>query len=238
MLFVNDVYYAVRKGKNWGRTLLIITFDEHGGLCDHVVPATNATPPDKESREEGEFGFRFDRFGPRVPTLFISPYVEEATVIRAPGKTPFDHTSIIKTICNRWGLEGLTDRDKAAPDFGAVLSRNEDTPRLETPTFEPRPYKKMPEPKAHRAPLGHLGRHATPAPTSTTGDLSPVATPSCARASWTTATARLRSRFLACACLIRSSRTGSSNVVHQVWRGAWPSSSARRSHRGDILPPG
>ena len=155
--FVNDVYNAVRTGKNWGRTLLVITFDEHGGLYDHVVPPTNATPPDNQSRDEGEFGFRFDRFGPRVPTLFISPYVEEGTVIRARGETPFDHTSIIKTICKRWELEGLTDRDKAAPDFGAVLSRNDDTPRRETPSFEPRPYTPMPEPKAHQAPLGHLG---------------------------------------------------------------------------------
>lgn len=155
--FVNDVYNAIRRGKNWDRTLFVITFDEHGGLYDHVVPPTNAMPPDALSRDAGELGFRFDRFGLRVPTLFISPYVEEGTVIRAPGETPFDHTSIIKTICKRWDLEGLTARDKAAPDFGAVLSRDERAPRRETPSFEPRPYTPLPEPKAHQAPLGHLG---------------------------------------------------------------------------------
>ena len=105
------MYDAVRHGKRWDRTLLVVTFDEHGGLYDHVAPATNATPPD-DPPVPGDHGFLFDRFGTRVPTIFISPYVEEGTVIRSDGDTPFDHTSIIKTLCDRWGLEHLTERDR------------------------------------------------------------------------------------------------------------------------------
>ena len=155
-VFIQEVYDAVRQGKHWDRTLLLITFDEHGGLYDHVPPPTNATPPD-EPPIEGDHGFLFDRFGLRVPTIFVSPYIEEGTVVRAEGDTPFDHTSIIKTLCDRWDLEGLTARDRAAPSFAPVLTRAADQPRLETPAIEARPYKRLPEPKAHQGPIGHLG---------------------------------------------------------------------------------
>ena len=158
-VFVREVYDAVRQGKNWDRTLLVITFDEHGGLYDHVAPPTNATPPD-EPTIPGDEGFLFDRFGLRVPTLFISPYVEEGTVVRAAGETPFDHTSIIKTICERWDLEGLTERDKSAPSFAPVLTRAASEPRLETPDITARHYERLPEPIAHKSPVGHLGQQA------------------------------------------------------------------------------
>jgi phospholipase C len=147
----------MRQGAHWDRTLLLITFDEHGGLYDDVVPPHNATPPGGYPEDHGEFGFQFDRFGLRVPAVFVSPYVEAATVVRAPGETPFDHTTIIKTLCNRWNLEPLTERDRAAPDFMAVLTRPLDEPRMETPTLAPRPYVPAPEPKAHQSKLGHLG---------------------------------------------------------------------------------
>ena len=171
--FVQEVYDAVRHGKRWDRTLLVITFDEHGGLYDHVVPPLNATPPD-DPPTAGDEGFRFDRFGLRVPTLFVSPYVEEGTVVRASGATPFDHTSIIKTLCERWELEGLTARDRAAPSFAPVLSRSADQPRLETPEVTPRPYERLPEPKAHEAPLGHLGQQALELSSAVMGEAVPV----------------------------------------------------------------
>jgi len=158
--FINDVYNAVRQGKRWDRTLLLITFDEHGGLYDHVAPPENATPPGVPG-DENECGFQFDRFGLRVPAIFVSPYIEEGTVIRASGEIPFDHTSIIKTLSKRWDLEGLTDRDRAAPDFMAVLARSEDEPRVETPTYTPRPYTPAPEPRAHQSKLGHLAHQLT-----------------------------------------------------------------------------
>jgi phospholipase C len=124
-----DVYHAVSQGPAWNKTLLIITFDEHGGCYDHVPPPWGATPPDNCI---GEFGFRFDRFGPRVPTLLISPLIKAGTVFRVPDSaTQLDHTSILATIEKRWRLPALTKRDAAAEDVGAVLTL--DQPRIDDP---------------------------------------------------------------------------------------------------------
>jgi phospholipase C len=121
---IHDVYEALRNSPQWNQTLLIVTYDEHGGCYDHVPPPANAVPPDSSA---GEYGFDFKRFGPRVPTLLISPLIPAGTVFRAAGATPFDHTSILKTVERRWGLPALTARDAAAPDVGAVLNLH--TPR-------------------------------------------------------------------------------------------------------------
>ena len=117
---IHDVYYALRNGKGWNQTLLIITYDEHGGCYDHVAPPLGAVPPDDC---EGEYDFDFRRFGLRVPTVLVSPLIAAGTVFRVPAKSmPLDHTSILKTIEKRWKLPSLTARDKAAPDIGAVLT--------------------------------------------------------------------------------------------------------------------
>jgi|HubBroStandDraft_1064217.scaffolds.fasta_scaffold03094_9 phospholipase C len=117
-----DVYNAVRNGPGWNQTLLFITYDEHGGLYDHVPPPSGATPPDNTTSAPGEFGFDFTRFGVRVPAVLVSPLIPAGTVFRVPGPTPLDHTSVLKTIQTRWGLPALTQRDAAAPDVGDVLS--------------------------------------------------------------------------------------------------------------------
>jgi phospholipase C len=98
----------------------VLTYDEHGGCYDHVPPPYGATPPDADA---GEFGFDFTRFGVRVPTVLISPLIAAGTVYRAPGGgPPLDHTSVLKTVEQRWGLSALTKRDAAAPGFGDVLT--------------------------------------------------------------------------------------------------------------------
>jgi phospholipase C len=155
-LLINDVYNAVRAGRKWPRTLLVILFDEHGGTYDHWPPPKGAAPPVANPDYELEAGFRFDRFGVRVPAIFVSPYVEAGTVVRAPGETPFDHTSIVKTACLRWGLDSLTARDAAAPDIVAALSLPADRPRLDTPAFTPRPYEPIPESDAHAGLLSSM----------------------------------------------------------------------------------
>ncbi len=117
---IHDVYYALRNGPQWNQTLLLITYDEHGGCYDHVPPPQGAVPPDNSV---GEFGFDFKRFGVRVPTVLVSPWIPAGTVFRvAPGTTPLDHTSILKTIARRWQLPALTARDAAAQDVGAALT--------------------------------------------------------------------------------------------------------------------
>jgi phospholipase C len=126
---IHDVYCALRGSPAWNQTLLIITYDEHGGCYDHVPPPTGAVPPDDS---QGEYGFDFTRFGPRVPTVLVSPLIPPGTVFHVPeGEMPFDHTSILKTIETRWNLPALTARDAAAIDVGDVLTLTE--PRTDDP---------------------------------------------------------------------------------------------------------
>ena len=71
--FVSEVYSAlIANADAWQGTLLVITFDEHGGTYDHVDPGWGAVTPDQY---RGPDGFAFDRYGVRVPTLLISPWV-------------------------------------------------------------------------------------------------------------------------------------------------------------------
>lgn len=123
---IADVYNAVRASPTWKKTLLIITYDEHGGIYDHVPPPA-AVPPDALRPD----GFAFDRYGVRVPAVIISPYMPPGSVVR-PVPTPlpqqgppypFDHTSIIKTLRTLFNLgPALTARDDAAPDLLGALS--------------------------------------------------------------------------------------------------------------------
>jgi phospholipase C len=127
--FLLAVYQALSSGPDWDSTLLVVTYDEHGGCYDHVPPPWGATPPDDT---QGEFGFDFTRFGVRVPTVLVSPLVPAGTVFRVPaGSTPLDHTSILATLEHRFGLPALTARDAAAPDVGAALSLG--APRTDDP---------------------------------------------------------------------------------------------------------
>jgi phospholipase C len=118
-----DVFNALKSSPLWDKTMLIITYDEHGGCYDHVAPPENATPPDDTA---GQYGFDFTRFGPRVPAVLVSPYIEAGTVFRvAEGSMPLDHTSILKTVEERFDLPPLTRRDAAAQGLGDVLTLHE-----------------------------------------------------------------------------------------------------------------
>jgi phospholipase C len=119
---VAQVYNAVRSGPHWPNTLLIVTYDEHGGLYDHVIPPSAAIPDDN-----WRDGFKFDRFGVRVPAVIVSPFIKAGSVIRPPGDTPFDHTSIIATLRALFHFEPLTKRDAAAPDLLGALDQAERT---------------------------------------------------------------------------------------------------------------
>jgi phospholipase C len=116
---LHDVYYALLNSPAWAQTVLIITYDEHGGCYDHVPPPDNAVAPDNSA---GELGFDFKRFGLRVPTVLVSPLIPASTVFRTTSSTPFDHTSILATVEERFGVPALTARDAAAPHFGGVFT--------------------------------------------------------------------------------------------------------------------
>jgi phospholipase C len=115
---IADVYNCLRAGPLWPKTLLVITYDEHGGCYDHVPPPA-AIPPGPGKTTP----FNFDRYGVRVPAVIVSPYIPAGLVLRPPGDVPFDHTSIIATLRRRFPLgDKLTDRDAFAPDLSAALS--------------------------------------------------------------------------------------------------------------------
>lgn len=133
--FVNQVYEAlIANAEAWERTLLIITFDEHGGTYDHVDPGWGAVTPDAH---RGPDGFAFDRYGVRVPTLLISPWIPAGTVFRSSSSTlKLDHTSIPATVMKWCGVEpkaaGLGDRVAVAPTFEDVVGPEI---RSDVPTF-------------------------------------------------------------------------------------------------------
>jgi phospholipase C len=121
---IAKVYNALRQSPNWNTTLLVITYDEHGGCFDHAPPPAAVPPGDHRPHE----AFAFDRYGVRVPAVLVSPYIRPGTILRPPPPAagvplyPYDHTSIIATLRKCFNLGGpLTARDAAAPDLDAVL---------------------------------------------------------------------------------------------------------------------
>lgn len=138
-ILINDVYNAIRqsgsqKGSNYQNTLFTITYDEHGGCYDHVPPGP-AVPPEP-GKPAGEMGFTFDRLGIRVSTIFVSAYVEKGTIINKE----LQHTSMIKTLSDKWGLGYLTERDRNSPDFTEVFNLDKPRERNEWPVITPRDF--------------------------------------------------------------------------------------------------
>jgi phospholipase C len=110
--FLADVVDAVLHSPQWPHTALIITFDEHGGIFDHVPPPP-ACPPDgiapiTNPNDNAPGGF--DRYGVRVPLVVVSPYAKPHFVSHAV----YDHTSITRFIETRFRLPALTARDANA----------------------------------------------------------------------------------------------------------------------------
>jgi phospholipase C len=114
--FLSQIYNAVTQSPAWPRTLLIVTFDEWGGFYDHVSPPAAAdVKPELEQR-----GFR-------VPCLLISPYARRGRVAHGT----YDHTSVLKLLEWRFGLEPLSTRDAQAANLAAALDFAH--PRLAAP---------------------------------------------------------------------------------------------------------
>jgi phospholipase C len=96
-LFIAEVYMRIKRNpKLWASTALLIVYDEHGGIYDHVVPP--ACPPDNFTASANNTGtgmeFKFDRLGVRVPAILVSPWISKSTVVNRV----FDHASIPGTV--------------------------------------------------------------------------------------------------------------------------------------------
>ncbi|KAF8036982.1 hypothetical protein BT93_B0033 [Corymbia citriodora subsp. variegata] len=90
---VKEVYETLRASPQWNETLLIITYDEHGGFYDHVrTPYLDVPNPDGNTGP-APFFFKFDRLGVRVPTIMVSPWIKKGTLISSPtGPAPNSET--------------------------------------------------------------------------------------------------------------------------------------------------
>lgn len=112
------VYNALRASRLWEDSLLIVTYDEHGGFYDHVAPDAVVPPGDFSSSghssgpnpEHNASGFDFARLGVRVPAVLVSPRLERGGVDHAMH----DHSSVIATLGKLNGFAPLTQRDAQA----------------------------------------------------------------------------------------------------------------------------
>src|SRR5262249_34467095 len=90
------VVTALQNSPQYAHMVIVITYDENGGIWDHVAPP------------------KADMFGPgsRIPALIVSPLAKKGFV----DHTQYDTTSILRLITNRWNLpvlDGITRRDNA-----------------------------------------------------------------------------------------------------------------------------
>jgi len=109
---VSEVYDAIRANAAlWESTLLVITFDEHGGFYDHGIPGA-AVPPDDRADE-----YTFDRLGVRVPAIFVSPWITPQVI-----HAVCDHTSLLRSLQDRWQLGDMGRRVSQAADAIGQLS--------------------------------------------------------------------------------------------------------------------
>lgn len=138
---IADVYEALTSNAAvWAKSALIVTYDEHGGFYDHVVPPSRNVPnPDGiNSPAPGDPSyapsFAFDRLGLRVPALIASPWVKRGIV----DSTQYQHTSVLATLKKIFGLKNfLTKRDASANTFEHLFGEL-DQPRTDTPPTLPR----------------------------------------------------------------------------------------------------
>jgi phospholipase C len=122
---------AVLNSPAWPRTLLIYTYDEHGGYYDHVPPPA-AIAPDAIAPKlaPGDAPGGYDMYGPRVPAVVVSPYSKPNAVTNVIH----DHTSFLATVASKWNLPALTYRDANARTVGDFVDFGH-APFMEPPTL-------------------------------------------------------------------------------------------------------
>jgi phospholipase C len=143
-VFLASIYNAIRTNPDlWKSTAILVVYDEHGGIYDHVPPPN--CPKDGFTAAPDATGvpgltFEFDRLGVRVPAILISAWIPKGTVVPGPlepnGRT-FEHASIPKTVTDFFAgpYPQATVREQKADTFLDLLS---DTMRADAdcPVFE------------------------------------------------------------------------------------------------------
>ena len=136
--FIASIYNAIKQNAAlWASTALLVVYDEHGGIYDHVAPP-NCSPnaPDGFVASANDTGmgapFAFDRLGVRVPAILISPWVPKGLVV---DKRTFEHASIPATVTKFFlgSYAQRTAREAAADTFVDLISL--DVMRQDCPDF-------------------------------------------------------------------------------------------------------
>ena len=126
---VKTVYETIRNSPHWASSVLIITYDEHGGFYDHVHPPQTVAPGDAITDPGNTLNaFRFTQLGVRVPAVVVSPLIPNGVI----DHTCYDHASVLATLEAFWGLQPLTQRDKHANTLQHLFSLS--APRTDAPT--------------------------------------------------------------------------------------------------------
>ena len=131
---VKYIYEAIRNSPVWNSSLLIITWDEHGGFCDHMAPPLAIAPGDTGvDHPMNQYHFTFEQYGPRVPAIVISPLIPRNLI----DHQMYDHASIPATLEACFGLSAMTQRDANANHLMSLISLS--SPRGDAPTVLPAP---------------------------------------------------------------------------------------------------
>lgn len=161
---IRATYEAIRNSPVWDHSLLVITWDEHGGFYDHAVPPAAVEPGDSHpGSDHNQYGFTFRQYGARVPALVVSPWIPRNLV----DHRVYDHTSILATLESLFGMPPLTKRDGAASKLTPLLTLA--NPRGDAPFTLPYP--------ANSGIGGCAALDFTPAARSATAILPAVARP-------------------------------------------------------------
>jgi phospholipase C len=131
---LKSIYETIRNSPVWNNSLLIITYDEHGGFYDHVPPPQTVAPGDAITDPGNNANhFDFTQLGVRVPAVIISPLIPKGLI----DSSIYDHSSVLATVESIFGLLPLTERDKQANTLNHLFSLT--MPRNDTPTTLPAP---------------------------------------------------------------------------------------------------
>jgi phospholipase C len=131
---IKSVYEAVRNSPLWNESMLIITWDEHGGFFDHVKPPPAQPIPTSTAPNgiQGNVnGFMFDQYGPRVPAVVISPWCPQNMI----EHRQLEHSVIPATIEQVFGLVSMTVRDYGFAGVGLQKLATLATPRTVSVTI-------------------------------------------------------------------------------------------------------
>ncbi len=113
--FIAAIYKALSESPQWSKMLFVITYDEHGGFYDHVVPP-KTVDPDPE----------FAQLGFRVPSIVIGPTVRRGYV----DHTQLEHVSVAATLETCFGIASLGKRMDEAADLSSCI----DPERFQSPS--------------------------------------------------------------------------------------------------------